>query len=424
MGLFSKKEKFVLPYQMTNRPLLISENFADFLINASIQGVDLKNFADSNQKKDSVNQNNIAVIPVVGPLSNKACYSFFCSNISYELIREWFNEALEDESIGTIIFDIDSPGGEAEGVFDLADEIYQARDKKNIIAIANEGALSAAYAIGSSASKLYLTRTAIVGSIGVISLHLDQSEYNKKQGVNITPIYAGSHKNDFSPYQKLSKQAYKRALDEINIFYNLFCETVARNRGLTKQEIQKTEALTYLGNDAIKAGLADEIITYTGLIQNFKNIQTTGGNIMSKQKKNKKDAIDIDLKNIKVEDAVKIIEACNEAGHPELAKGFIEKGASIDEVKKAIEENQAAEDKNTMSKDDAVEIINLCSLAGKIKLAQDFIEKETSIDDVKKTLLELQAKEAEQEKITSTIKPDSKGDENPLLKNAQERAKK
>jgi ClpP class serine protease len=48
------------------------------------------------------------------------------------------------------MLDIDSPGGEAGGVFDLADKIFSARKVKPIWAVANDEAFSAAYAIAAA----------------------------------------------------------------------------------------------------------------------------------------------------------------------------------------------------------------------------------------------------------------------------------
>jgi len=71
---------------------------------------------------------------------------------------------LADPRVRGIVLDIDSPGGEAAGLFDLADRIAAARAIKPIWAVANDAAFSAAYALAASASCVTLTRTAGVGS--------------------------------------------------------------------------------------------------------------------------------------------------------------------------------------------------------------------------------------------------------------------
>lgn len=117
---------------------------------------------------------------------------------SYEKIREEIEEALIDEEVATIILDMDSPGGEVNGLFDLSDFIYEARTKKSIVAIANDDAYSAAYAIASSAENVYVSRTSGVGSIGVIASHIDQSGFDENQRIKYTTVFAGSRKNDLT----------------------------------------------------------------------------------------------------------------------------------------------------------------------------------------------------------------------------------
>ncbi|MGL9779731.1 MAG: S49 family peptidase, partial [Wolbachia sp.] len=115
-------------------------------------------------------ERGIKVIPIHGILTkNSEAFDDILGMTSYEKIREEIEEALIDEEVETIILDIDSPGGEVNGLFDLSDFIYEARALKKIVAIANDDAYSAAYAIASSAEKVFVSRTSGVGSIGVIA---------------------------------------------------------------------------------------------------------------------------------------------------------------------------------------------------------------------------------------------------------------
>jgi len=217
----------------------------------------------------------IAVIPVYGTLVYRSGDMDALSGLtSYEDIRSSFTKALEDPNVEGIVFDIDSPGGEATGVFDLVDTIYEARGKKPIYAMANEIAYSAAYAIASAADKIYLPRTGTVGSIGVIAIHTDQSGYDEKLGVKYTSIYAGKHKNDFSPHKELSDEARASLQEKIDEMYALFIETVARNRGIKTTIVKSTEANVYQGAHAVDIGLADAILTWQDM---FETITIEGG---------------------------------------------------------------------------------------------------------------------------------------------------
>jgi hypothetical protein len=56
---------------------------------------------------------------------------------SYELIARDFTAALENPQIKGIILDIDSPGGEVNGVSEFSNMVYAARGKKPVVAYAS-----------------------------------------------------------------------------------------------------------------------------------------------------------------------------------------------------------------------------------------------------------------------------------------------
>ena len=141
---------------------------------------------------------------------------------SYEMIRADFQDAVADPRIQGILLDVDSPGGEVGGLFDLADEIFAARAEKPIYAIANDDAFSAAYALASSAERLFVTSTGGVGSVGVIAIHVDQSSFDEKVGRKYTAVFAGAKKNDFNPHEPLSDSAKDELQSQIDSLYDMF----------------------------------------------------------------------------------------------------------------------------------------------------------------------------------------------------------
>lgn len=205
---------------------------------------------------------NIAVISILGTLVRRTGAMDAASGLtSYASISAQINAAINDPNVDAVLLDIDSPGGEAGGAFDLADEIVSARSTKPIWAVANDDAFSAAYAIACSAERIYLTRTGGVGSIGVIALHVDQTQRDALDGYRYTAIYAGDRKNDLSPHLPLSNEASTALQTEVDRLYEMFVSTVATNRGLDAQAVRDTQAGLFYAGDAIEAGLADAIGT-------------------------------------------------------------------------------------------------------------------------------------------------------------------
>jgi capsid assembly protease len=133
----------------------------------------------------SMTVERIAVVSVLGTLVTRSGYLDAASRLSsYADVGDAIAGAMLDPTVRGVILDVDSAGGEVGGLFDLAELIgaIKADAAKPLWAVANESALSAAYAIASAADRLYLTRTGEVGSIGVVAVHVDES------GADASPI--------------------------------------------------------------------------------------------------------------------------------------------------------------------------------------------------------------------------------------------
>ena len=212
----------------------------------------------------------IAVIPVHGTLVRRSLGVDAASGLtSYSEIGARLEAALVDPQVAGILLDIDSPGGEAGGVFELADRIRVANELKPVWAHANDSAYSAAYALGSAASRLTLSQTGGVGSIGVIALHVDQSVKDAKEGIAYTAIYAGSHKNDFSPHEPLSPEAATTLQAEVDRLHAIFVEHVAQGRGIDPDAIRGLEAGLLFAEAAVASGLADAVVSFEQVVGEF-----------------------------------------------------------------------------------------------------------------------------------------------------------
>ena len=203
----------------------------------------------------------IAVIPVHGILvPRRGQITAMCTELtSYERIRSQVYAALNDPSVSEIVLDINSGGGAAVGCKELADYIYQSRESKPITAIVNFSAFSAAYFIAAACSKIVLSQTSGVGSIGVIMEHMEASKMEESVGLKFTTIYRGDNKNNGTPHEPLSEQAEAMFQGMIDQVYDVFPSSVGEYRGLKQQAVIDTQAALYFGPDAIAAGLADEL---------------------------------------------------------------------------------------------------------------------------------------------------------------------
>lgn len=202
----------------------------------------------------------IAIIPVYGTLVQKlGTLRPYSGMTGYDGIRRVFLTAVNDPEVKGICLDIDSPGGEVAGCFDLVDLIYAERSKKPIHAILSENAFSAAYAIASAADKIYVPRTGGVGSVGVIVIHCDWSQHIKDDGLKVSIITYGNRKAESNPYVALSDEAKAAIQHDVDEMGRLFVSTVSRNRGLSETVIRNTQAACYLAAEGVQMGLADVV---------------------------------------------------------------------------------------------------------------------------------------------------------------------
>jgi signal peptide peptidase SppA len=220
-------------------------------------------------------KNGVALITVEGSLVNRGAWIGADSGLtSYEGVKAQLASAASDPDVSRIVLDLESPGGEAVGAFEMADFVRKVAAEKEVVALVDGMAASAAYALASGASRIVTTPSGVSGSIGVVMLHLDQSAKMKKLGVAPTLIYAGGHKVDGNPFEPLPEDVRADFQAEVDQLYAMFVATVAKGRGaLSKAAIRATEARTFIGQAAVDAGLADEI----GTLADVASIKAAGG---------------------------------------------------------------------------------------------------------------------------------------------------
>jgi len=203
-----------------------------------------------------------ALITIDGSLVNRGAWLNSRSGMtSYEGIGAQIDDAASDPDIDSVVLDINSPGGEATGMFGLAAKIRSLAAKKNVVAVVDDMAASAGFGLASAANEIVVSPTSIVGSIGVVMLHLDRSGELQARGIRPTLIHAGAHKVDGNPFGPLPDNVRAAMQRDVMTFYDRFLETVAAGRRgkLSKAAARKTEAQTFIGQEAIDRGLADRI---------------------------------------------------------------------------------------------------------------------------------------------------------------------
>lgn len=351
----------------------------------------------------------IAVIPVVGTLVKRVMGIDAASGLmSYDEIGARLDAALADPQIAGILLDMDSPGGEAGGVFELATRIRAASQIKPVWAHANDAAYSAAYAIAAASERLTLSQTAGVGSIGVIALHVDQSVKDAKDGLNYTAIFAGGHKNDFSPHEALTPQATTTLQTEVDRLYTIFTAQVATMRSLDRDAVRATEAGVFFGEHAVAAGLADAVMPFDQVLAEFADALAVKRRLATPQA-TRSAAIPSVHSNLEhaMNDDEKIepLEPVGEQTDAPTDAAPSEDPTHTDDTPQP--ETAASSQRTPLTTNGRIEaqaIAELCLIAGQPQRTAEFLASGASEAQVRRALLDARA---DQPEITSRITADT-----------------
>jgi HK97 family phage prohead protease len=217
-------------------------------------------------RDDTPDQPGVRVIPINGPIVPKADLFESLSSgggTSIEKLQAAFRAAVASPGVSAIVFDIDSPGGSAELVSEMASEIMNARGSKPIVAVANAFAASAAYWIGSAADELVVSPSSQVGSIGVWSAHQDVSAAMEQKGIKHTIVSAGEYKTEGNPYEPLGDEARAEMQRTVDAYYDMFVAAIAEQRGVSVAKVESDfgQGRMVMAQDAVRAGMADRVGT-------------------------------------------------------------------------------------------------------------------------------------------------------------------
>lgn len=210
-------------------------------------------------------QDGVATIQVSGSLVNgSAGYAIFYGVTGYDDIRNAIASAMSNQAVSSILLNVSSGGGHVAGVHELGQLISRAAKVKPIVTYTGSTMASAAVWSTIGASHTIAAETAIVGSIGIIMVHMDRSKQLDEMGIKATTIRAGSDKALASPYEPLSDKAKEHLQTQANTMYSVFIRHVAEAKGVpvSTADTKFGQGKEFIGAEAVKSGLIDAVGTY------------------------------------------------------------------------------------------------------------------------------------------------------------------
>lgn len=212
----------------------------------------------------------VALIRIHGVMANRvgSVENASSRSVTSEMVQMQLRTVAGDPAFGSIILDIDSPGGTVAGIPELADLVWQiGQSGKKVVAVAASTAASAAYWVGSQATEFYAAPSGNVGSIGVMMMHVDQSEELARKGIKRTLISAGKFKGE--GVMELSDEAMAYAQRMVDRTYDSFVSAVARGRHVDKRVVISDfgQGRVVTAEDAVGMGMIDGVATLAQVIE-------------------------------------------------------------------------------------------------------------------------------------------------------------
>jgi signal peptide peptidase SppA len=206
--------------------------------------------------EDARHRDGVAIINVRGPITRYAdSWAAFCGAQSVETLARDFDAAINNAAVKAILLNVDSPGGEVNGISEFADHVYAARQKKPVVCYVGGLGASAAYWIASAADEIVINNTAMLGSIGVVAAVPNP---DAKSARDIEFVSSQSPNKRPNPNTESGRTQIQSRIDDLA---NVFIAAVARNRAVSTETVQSEFGAggVLVGAKAVEAGLADRL---------------------------------------------------------------------------------------------------------------------------------------------------------------------
>ena len=271
----------------------------DYLRSISKEALSIKSEKHLDNTGSVSIRDGTAIIPIHGPITARnTFFSLFAGGTSLETLAKDFREALSNEDVKSILFDIDSPGGVAVGPMEMAEMIYNARGRKPIYSYIGRNGSSAAYWLASATEKIIVNPSALVGSIGVVTTIPVQEQPDQDGYKNIEIVSSNAALKRPDPKTKEGLAEIRRELDDLE---STFIDSIAKYRSITP-EIIKADfggGGVVIGSQAVNKNMADALGTYEEVLANLnQKISINSNNQIMSKEQNKETKADISKKEI------------------------------------------------------------------------------------------------------------------------------
>ncbi|WP_422036545.1 S49 family peptidase [Reyranella sp.] len=223
-------------------------------------------------------RDGVAIVPVAGPLFRYAnVFTELSGATSVETMARDFTAALEDRSVRAILLNVDSPGGEVNGIAEMASMIVAARRRKPIAAYIGHAGASGAYWIATAADRVFAAPTALVGSVGAVMTIRDTRRSDEARGVRTIEIVSSqSPDKRTDPETEPGRAKLQAIVDRLG---EEFVAAVAGQRGVAIEKVLADfgRGGVLVGADAVRAGMVDGISSFETVLAELSSTASPAG---------------------------------------------------------------------------------------------------------------------------------------------------
>ena len=176
-----------------------------------------------------------------------------------ELVRT-LGQARRNRHVRAVVLEIDSPGGAASESEALHVAVRRVAAEKPVVAWIRSTGASGAYFAACGATRILAFPSALVGSIGVISVRPVVVEALRRLGAAVEVTKTGPFKDLGAPWREPTgaDRARERAL--VDAIFRRFTQAVAGARGFDEADLARvTGGEVWLGSEAMALGLVDAL---------------------------------------------------------------------------------------------------------------------------------------------------------------------
>jgi protease-4 len=183
------------------------------------------------------------------------------TDASAEKVITALNSAFKDKGTQGVVLRINSPGGspvQSQTIYDEMRRLRQKYPQIPLYVVVEDLCASGGYYVAAAADKIFVSKSSIVGSIGVRLDSFGVTGLMEKIGVERRLLTAGENKGMLDPFLPVDEKQKEYALKMIQEVHQQFISDVRAGRGKRlKEDADTFSGLIWTGAKGVELGLAD-----------------------------------------------------------------------------------------------------------------------------------------------------------------------